>query len=229
MQRTLLAAVLTAGAILLSPALPVGAQITAYECQQQFRQWAGPYMSRMLWFADQAAAYPLTPVGRPLISPGPIAAYPGFQGIAAGPGGPGWGVAYGFGVNQFQQYGQVNALTGGALSIPAVTQAFINAAPGGVPGLGTANLATLAPLQQGLAGNVVGAAALRESVVGNRLSAAGLNATMSSYPLAQAANMEDIVSAIQLWVANTCPAAPPDAPAAPSAPASSPQSFRASD
>ena len=91
--------------------------------------------------------------GTPILSPGPVGAYPGFQGIAAGPGGPTWGIANGVTLNNLAQYGQVNALTGGALNIPPVTQAFINASPGGVAGLGTANLATLAPLQQGLVGN----------------------------------------------------------------------------
>ncbi len=102
-------------------------------------------MQQMLWFANQQNAFPLTSVGRPVLSPGPIDAYPGFQGIAAGPGGPGWAIANGFGGNQLAQYGQLNALTDGALTPPAVTQAFINATPGGLGGLGTANLATLAP------------------------------------------------------------------------------------
>ena len=125
----------------------------------------------------------------------------------------------------------MNALSGGSLSVPPVTQAFINASPGGISGLGTSNLATLAPLQQGLVGNVTGAASLREAIVGNRLSAASLWTTLNSYPLTQAANMEDIVSAIQHWVANTCPAASPspDASNSPSPPPSSPPTFRAAD
>jgi hypothetical protein len=231
LRRALLGALLAASVTLLVPAPAARAQITQYECQQQFRQWAGPYMQRMLWFANQQFSMPTTPVGTPLLSPGPIGAYPGFQGIAAGPGGPTWGIASGLTRNNLAQYGQVNALTGGALNIPAVTQAFINASPGGVSGLGTANLATLAPLQQGLVGNVTGAAALREAIVGNRLSAASLWTTMNSYPLSQAGNLEDIVSAIQLWVANTCPVGSPspDASSAPSPPPSSPPAFRAAD
>jgi uncharacterized membrane protein (DUF441 family) len=231
LRRALLAIILAASVTVLRPAPVVHGQITDYQCQQQFRQWAGPYMQRMLWFANQQFAMPTTPVGTPILSPGPIGAYPGFQGIAAGPGGPTWGIANGLGFNNLAQYGQVNALTGGALSVPAVTQAFINASPGGISGLGTANLATLAPLQQGLVGNVTGAAALREAAVGNRITAGLLWTNLNSYPLSQAANLEDMVSAIQLWVANTCPAASPssDASTSPSPPPSSPPTFRAAD
>jgi hypothetical protein len=231
LRRALLGLILAAGVTILRPAPVVHGQITQPECQQQFRQWAGPYMQRMLWFANQQFAMPTTPYGTPILSPGPVGAYPGFQGIAAGPGGPAWGLANGVALNNLGQYGQVNALTGGALNIPPVTQAFINASPGGVSGLGTANLATLAPLQQGLIGNVTGAAALRESIISNRLSAASLWTTQTSYPLAQAANLEDMVSAIQLWVANTCPAGSPssDAATSPGPAPSSPPSFRAAD
>jgi hypothetical protein len=117
------------------------------------------------------------------------------------------------------------------LNVPPVTQAFINGTPGGIGGVSPANLATLAPLQQGLVGNVTGAAALREAVVSNRLSGASLWTTLNSYPLSQAANLEDIVSAIQLWVSNTCPAGSPspDASPSPSPPPSSPPTFRAAD
>jgi hypothetical protein len=188
-------------------------------------------MQRMLWFGNQQFAIPTTPFGTPIMSPGPVGAYPGFQGIATGPGGPTWGIANGVALNNLGQYGQVNALTGGALNVPPVTQAFINGTPGGIGGVSPANLATLAPLQQGLFGNITSAAALREAIIGNRLSAASLWTTQSSYPLTQAANLEDIVSAIQLWVANTCPAAnpPSDSSTPPSPPPSSPPSFRAAD
>jgi len=231
LRRALLGIILAAGVTVLRPTPVVHGQLTTYECQQQFRQMAAPYMQRMLWFANQQFSMPTTPVGTPILSPGPIGAYPGFQGIAAGPGGPTWGIANGVALNNLAQYGQVNALTGGALNIPPVTQAFINASPGGVSGLGTANLATLAPLQQGLVGNVTSGAALREAVISNRLSAAALWTTLNSYPLTQAANLEDMVSAIQLWVANTCPAASPssDASALPSPPPSSLPSVRAAD
>jgi hypothetical protein len=223
--------ILAAGVTVLRPAPVVHGQITDYQCQQQFRQWASPYMQRLLWFANQQFATPTTPVGTPILSPGPIGAYPGFQGIAAGPGGPTWGIANGLTSNNLAQYGQVTALTRGALSVPAVTQSFINASPGGVSGLGTTNLATLGPLQQALVGNVTAAAALREAAVGNRLSAASVWTNLNSYPLTQAANLEDVVSVIQTWVANTCPAAspPPDASNSPSPPPSSPPSFRAAD
>jgi hypothetical protein len=210
-----LAAILATGTLLL-PAVPAtNAQITSYECQQQFREMAGPYLQRALWYANAADAFPVTPAGRPYLGPGPVGAYPGFQGMVAAPGGPAWGVANGFGVNSVGQYAQLNALTAGAFNVPAVTQAFIAATPGGLPNLGTANLATLAPLQQGLAGNILSAAATREAVIGNRLSAASLWTTISSYPLAQAGNYQDMVSLIQTWVENTCPAArPTDAPRA---------------
>src|SRR5262249_21000476 len=170
---------------------------------------AGPIMDRIFWYVSVADAFPVTPAGRPYLGPGPVGAYPGFQGIVAAPGGPGWALANGYGATNLAQFGLTNAMTGGALSVPAVTQAFISATPGGVPNLGTANLATLAPLQQGLAGNALAAISTRESMIGNRLSAAGLWTTLASYPMSQAANYQDIVSAIQSWVESTCPAAAP--------------------
>jgi len=207
MRPVLLAAVLATGALLLHPAPATNAQITTYECQQQFRQMAGPIMDRIFWYVSVADAFPVTPAGRPYLGPGPVGAYPGFQGIVAAPGGPGWALANGYGATNLAQFGLTNAMTGGALSVPAVTQAFISATPGGVPNLGTANLATLAPLQQGLAGNALAAISTRESMIGNRLSAAGLWTTLASYPMSQAANYQDLVSAIQTWVESTCPAA----------------------
>ena len=220
MRPVLLAAVLATGALLLHPAPATHAQITTYECQQQFRQMAGPVMDRIFWYASVADAYPLTPAGRPYLGPGPVGAYPGFQGIVAAPGGPGWALANAYGGINLAQFGQTNAMTGGALSVPAVTGAFIAATPGGVPNLGTANLATLAPLQQSLAAKALNAITARESMIGNRLSAAGLWTTLASYPMSQAANYQDIVSAIQTWVESTCPAASPgaDSSAAPARP-----------
>ena len=186
------------------------------ECQQQFRELAGPYVQRALRYANAADAFPVTPAGRPYLGPGPVGAYPGFQGIVGAPGGPGWALANGFGINSVGQYAQVNGITNGGLTIPAVLQAFINTTPGGFPNLGPPNLATLAPPQQGLAGNALSAISTREAMIGNRLSAASLWTTLSSYPLAQARNYQDMVSLIQTWVESTCPAAAPtDQPPAP--------------
>jgi hypothetical protein len=224
MRPVLLAAVLATGALLLHPAPATHAQISTYECQQQFRQMAGPIMDRIFWYVSVQDAIPTSPIGRPYLSPGPIGAYPGFQGFVAGPGGPGWALTNAYGGINLAQFGLTNAMTGGALSVPAVTQAFINATPGGVPNLGTANLATLAPLQQGLAGNALAAISTREAMIGNRLAAAGLWTTLTSYPMAQAANYQDIISAIQTWIESTCPAASPgsdNSPAAPARPRSS--------
>jgi hypothetical protein len=207
-RRILFGALLLAGALVTQPAPTAQAQITDYNCQQQFRQLAGPYMQQILWFANQQFnGYSINALGRPNLV-GPVGAYPQYQGIVTGPG-PAWNVANNFGATSLGSYGQLLAMTNNGLNAPQVTGAFI-AGAGGFNNLGTANLATLAPLQQGLQGNVLTAAALRESVIGNRLSAAALHATLAAYPLVQADNMGSVVTAIQTWVANTCPGSTPD-------------------
>jgi hypothetical protein len=215
-RRLLLGLILASSALFLQPPSTTHGQITTYECQQLFRQMAGPYMQQVMWYANQQNMYQAAPWGRPYLSPGPIAAYPGFAGIV-GPGGPGWGLANTAGPVGLVQNTQTLALTGGGLSVPAVTQAFVNATPGGFSNLGTANLATLAPLQQSLQGNILAAAALRESVIANRLSAATLWTTLSGYPWEQADNLGSVVGTIATWVHNTCPAATPGSNGSPPA------------
>src|SRR5919199_2843711 len=68
-------------------------------CMRQFLERSAPYVQQMLWYADQASNYPLSPQARPLVTGWPYSAYG--PGNGYGPGSP-YGPAFGpWGVGSF--------------------------------------------------------------------------------------------------------------------------------
>ena len=172
------------------------------QCQMLFRQLADPVMSQMLWYTQAANAFPITPWARPVISPWPYYGYPGFGPIFAGPGGPSWQFATGS-----VPLGLAAVASTNPVATPFVVNQIAANTPGGLTGLQTSDLLSLAQLRQAVIGNVLAAGDARQAIIGNRLAAADLNATMTGYPLERASNLSDVLAGIQTYVSSVCPMA----------------------
>jgi hypothetical protein len=193
------AATQPAAAAPLSPA--DAAALATWQSQEACRQWfiqlAAPAMSLVMANIQAYPAYPLTPNQRPTVGPEP--AYPWAPGALAPVANPGLAFAGGIAGGSLQ-----NLYTGGQPFLPTVASN-----PSTVPAT--------------LIGNVFTAANFQQSVYSQRLSAATLNYNLAGYPLSQVNNLEDGISAIQIYVQTACPK-PPPVPSAPVTPSSSPPS-----
>ncbi len=204
-MRVIILALALAGCTLGAPPALAHAQESAdtgqvSDCQRPFLERATPYLEEMLWYADQANNYPLTPDLRPVVTGWPYSAYgpgngygPGSPyGPAFGPWGisafgPGFGGPYGYGISPFgvggpawqvagaiagNGVGTLTALPPGVAVSTVANQ--LAAAPGGLAALAPADQIALGSLGQSLTGNVLSAGSLSQSILGNRIAEASL-------------------------------------------------------
>src|SRR5207237_5286932 len=108
------------------------------ECMRQFLDRTAPYAQQVLWYADQASNYPLTPQARPIVTGWPYSAYgsgngygpgspygPAFGPWGIGSFGPGFGGPFGYGIGPTgvggPAWGTANTLAGSGVAAVANT------------------------------------------------------------------------------------------------------------